>query len=82
MYLCMRLNLIGAYRLDIYSFHNGAAAAHQSSTLQVNEVGIELWISQVALRHSAAFGVLLTLLAVVLGLALSMLLRHDHGRRL
>lgn len=73
---------IGDYQLDIYAFRNGELIAHRPSTLQVNEVGIELWISQVALRHAGAFGVLFTLLAVALGLALSMLLRRDHARRL
>ncbi len=73
---------IGAYQLDIYSFRNGDLTAHRSSILEVNEVGIERWISRIALRHSRMFGVLFTLLAVVLGLTLSVLLRRDHGRRL
>jgi uncharacterized protein (TIGR02186 family) len=73
---------IGAYRLDIYAFRNGRLVAHRSSVLQVNEVGIELWLSQVALDYSWVFGLLFTLLAVALGLTLSMLLRRDHGRRL
>jgi len=73
---------MGAYRLDIYSFHNRSLLAHHSSILQVDEADIELWISQLAQRFSWAFGLLFTRLAVMLGLALSMLLRRDHGRRL
>ena len=72
---------VGPYQLDIYSFRNGELKAHRASTLQVNEVGIERWLSRVALRHSGTFGVVFTLLALALGLTLSMLLRRDHGRR-
>ena len=73
---------IGRYQLDIYSFRNGTLKAHRTSTLQVDEVGIERWLSHVALRHSVAFGVLFTLLALALGLTLSVLLRRGRGRRL
>lgn len=69
---------LGDYRLDVYSFRKGRLTGHRSSILQVNEVGIELWISQVAQRYSWAFGVLFTLLAVATGLVLSMLLRRRH----
>ena len=72
---------LGAYRLDVYAFRNGVPTGHHESTLLVNEVGIERWLSQVALRHPAAFGLLFTLLAVALGLTLSALLRRDRGRR-
>lgn len=72
---------IGSYRLDVYAFRNGALTARNASTLRVDEVGIERWLSRVALRHSVSFGVLFTLLAVALGLTLSMLLRRDRIRR-
>ena len=72
---------VGLYRLEIYSFRNGVLATRRESTLQVNEVGVEGWLSGVALRHSVAFGVLFTLLAVALGLMLSMLLRRDPHHR-
>jgi uncharacterized protein (TIGR02186 family) len=70
---------IGTYRLNTYYFRNGKLIAHHASALQVKEVGIERWISRVARDYSWVFGVLFTLLAVALGLALSMLLRRDHG---
>jgi uncharacterized protein (TIGR02186 family) len=73
---------IGAYRLEVYAFRNGVLIARNKSTLLVDEVGIERWLSGVALRHSVAFGVLFTLLAVALGLSLSMLLRRDRIRRI
>lgn len=71
---------IGAYRLDVYAFRNGVLTARNESTLLVDEVGVERWLSRVALRHAVAFGVLFTLLAVALGLTLSMLLRRDRVR--
>ena len=72
---------MGPYRLDVYAFRNGVLTARHESTLLVDEVGVERWLSGVALRHSAAFGVLFTLLAVALGLSLRMLLRRDRIRR-
>ena len=72
---------IGPYRLDVYAFRNGVLVGRHESTLRVDEVGIERWLSRVALRHSVAFGVLFTALAVALGLSLSMLLRRDRIRR-
>lgn len=73
---------IGSYRLDVYAFRNGVLVARNESTLRVDEVGIERWLSRVALRHSVPFGILFTLLAVALGLSLSMLLRRDPIRRI
>jgi uncharacterized protein (TIGR02186 family) len=73
---------VGLYRLDVYSFRHGVLKARHEGTLLVNEVGIERWLSRVAVRHSGAFGVLFTLLAVALGLTLSILLRRNRGRRL
>jgi len=73
---------IGPYRIDIYAFHNGVLTASNESTLLVDEVGVERWLSRVALRHSVAFGVLFTMLAVALGLTLSIILRRDRIRRI
>lgn len=72
---------IGPYRLEVFYFHNGKLIAHESHTLQVTEVGIEHWLSSIAATDPWAFGVSFTLLAMALGLGLSMLLRRDHGRR-
>ena len=72
---------IGNYRLDIYAFRDGELVGRRSSTLEVNEIGIERWVSRIALHYSVAFGILFTLAAASLGLALSMLLRRDHARR-
>lgn len=72
---------IGPYRLDVFYFHNGKLMAHESHALQVTEVGIEHWLSGIAASDPWTFGVSFTLLAMALGLSLSMLLRRDHGRR-
>ncbi|MFZ1908295.1 MAG: TIGR02186 family protein [Burkholderiales bacterium] len=72
---------VGNYRLDIYSFRNGELVARHSSTLRVNEIGIERWVSRITLDYPVAFGILFTLAAALLGLAFSMLLRRDHARR-
>lgn len=72
---------IGVYQLDIYYFRNGLLIAHQGRVLQVDEVGLERWISSIALHKPWAFGLSFTLGAIALGLSLSMLLRRDRGHR-
>ena len=72
---------VGRYRLEVYAFRNGVLQAHHESTLQVDEVGVERWLSGVTEHNAWAFGILFTLLAVALGLTLSMLLRRKGARR-
>lgn len=72
---------VGRYRLEVYAFRDGVLQGRHESTLQVDEVGLERWVSGATERHAWAFGILFTLLAVALGLTLSMLLRRNGARR-
>lgn len=72
---------VGGYRLEVYAFRNGALQARHESTLRVDEVGLERWLSWVTEQHAWAFGMLFTLLSVALGVTLSILLRRGRGRR-
>lgn len=68
---------LGAYRLTIYLVRDGKVVAQQSRSLDVREVQIERWVSEVAYDHSWLFGIALTLLAMTLGLGLGVILRKD-----
>lgn len=68
---------LGTYQLEIFLVRGGQIVGHQNRTLEVREVRLERWVSDVAHGHPWTFGVLFTLLAMGLGLALGIVLRRD-----
>lgn len=66
---------IGAYKVSLYAFRNGRMIEQQSENFRVREVGLERWVSRTAVHDAGSFGVLLTLLAITLGLSVSMSLQ-------
>ncbi|MBZ0092508.1 MAG: TIGR02186 family protein, partial [Sulfuricellaceae bacterium] len=56
---------------------DGKVVSHRSSQLDVRQVSLELWVSNVAYRHPWTYGVSFTLLAILIGLGLGMWLRRD-----
>jgi uncharacterized protein (TIGR02186 family) len=66
---------LGRYRLFIYLVRGGQVVRRQQQTLVVQEAHLTEWISRVAHVYPWAFGVLLTLGMMLLGLVLGMVLR-------
>ncbi len=66
---------LGEYTLTIYSVRDGKVVAQESRSLDVREVRIERWVSDVAFSHSWLFGIAFTLLAMMIGLVLGIILR-------
>jgi len=66
---------LGDYKLTIYLVRGGKVVARQTRSLEVREVRIERWVSEVAYSHSWLFGIAFTLAAMVLGLVLGIALR-------
>lgn len=66
---------IGAYRVSMYAFRNGRMIEQQSANFRVREVGLERWVSRTAVHDAGTFGVLFTLIAITLGLSVSMSLQ-------
>lgn len=67
---------LGEYQLTIYLVREGKVVAQQTRKLDVREVQMERWISDVAFQHSWLFGTLFVLLAMVIGLVLGIVLRR------
>ncbi len=67
---------LGEYKLTIYLVRDGKVVARQSRALDVREVQMERWISDVAYRHSWLFGIAFVLFAMTLGLVLGIALRR------
>ena len=74
MHLPAKLPL-GKYRLEIYRVRNGRVRGHQQRTFEVREVKLERWVSDAAYTHPWSFGILFTLMALTIGLALGIALR-------
>lgn len=66
---------LGEYKLTIYSVRDGKVVAQQSRSLDVREVRMERWVSNVAYTYPWTFGIAFVLLAMVLGLVLGIVLR-------
>jgi uncharacterized protein (TIGR02186 family) len=57
----------GTYRADVFVFRNGVAAARRSTELNVEKVGIERYITDVAHDHPFAYGLSSVAFAVFAG---------------
>ena len=68
---------LGTYQLDIYLVNNGTVISHQHQTLEVEQVRLEHWVSQMAHEHSWTFGIAFTVFAMGLGLGLGIALRRS-----
>jgi uncharacterized protein (TIGR02186 family) len=70
---------LGRYRLIVYLVRSGQVVSRQQQELVVQEVRLEGWIRHMAQAHPWSFGVVFTLGAMLLGLALGMVLRAPRA---
>ena len=71
---------LGTYHLEIYRVRDGRVRGHQQRSFEVREVKLERWVSNAAYSHPWAFGILFTLMALVIGLVLGITLRRGGDR--
>jgi uncharacterized protein (TIGR02186 family) len=69
---------LGIYNLDIYLVRNGKVVSHETHQIDVRQVRLERWVSNVAHSHAWLFGGAFTLLALLVGLGLGIVLRRDR----
>jgi uncharacterized protein (TIGR02186 family) len=68
----------GTYEVNMFAFRDGKMIGQQSKSFLVREVGLERWVSKTAVHDPGTFGVLVTLLAVMLGLCVSVSLQPRY----
>ncbi len=69
---------IGQYKLDIYLIEDGHVVSKQSSQLDVRQVRLEYWASNIAHKFPWIYGVAFTLVVMLIGLALGIVLRRNQ----
>ena len=67
----------GQYDIEAYLVKKGKVVAKQASTLNVQEVNTERWVTNIAHQHPWYYGAAFTLMCMIIGLTQSMLLRRS-----
>jgi hypothetical protein len=67
----------GHYDIESFLVRHGKVVARQASTLNVQEVNMERWVSNTAHRHPWFYGAGFTLMCMTIGLTLGMVLRRN-----
>jgi len=70
---------LGQYSLNTYLIRDGQVLAQSKERIDVEQVGLEQWVADVAEREPWLFGVGLTLLLAALGLGLGILMQRRSG---
>lgn len=68
---------LGRYDIEIYLIRDGRILSRQLRTVDVRQVRLERWVSDMAHDHPWFFGVAFIALAMALGLVLGIALRRD-----
>jgi hypothetical protein len=63
----------GAYTVEVDAIRNGEVVARAEQPLTVNLVGFPALLSQLAFGHSALYGILATLIALLAGLGIGLI---------
>ncbi len=70
---------MGQYGIQTLFLKNGAVVGTESKTLNVDEVRVEHWISQIAERTPWAFGAVFVAFVLILGLGLGIFLNRSRA---
>lgn len=70
---------LGHYTLKTYLIRDGRVLAQSDESIDVEQVGLEQWVADVAEREPWLFGIGLTLLLATLGLGLGILMQRRSG---
>ncbi|MBU2762188.1 MULTISPECIES: TIGR02186 family protein [Acidithiobacillus] len=70
---------LGRYSLTTYLIRDGQVLAQSDERIDVEQVGLEQWVADVAEREPWLFGIGLTLLLAVLGLGLGIVMQRRSG---
>jgi uncharacterized protein (TIGR02186 family) len=67
----------GSYGIDVKLFADGAMIASTTSALEVIKAGFEQYVAEAAVNHGLLYGVVTTLMALMIGWIASVMFRKD-----
>jgi uncharacterized protein (TIGR02186 family) len=69
----------GKYTVEIFAVKDGSVAASTTAELQVKQVGFPAFVSNLAFKHGALYGLLATIIAIVAGLLMGVIFKGEKG---
>ncbi len=69
----------GAFDIDVFAIRNGAVMTQTVRHIEVKEVGLPAWISELAFQHGAIYGTLSVLIAIFAGWFTGILFKSSKG---
>ena len=69
----------GTYHIELLTLTNGVIDTSADISIDAKEVGMPLWISELAFDHSTLYGVLAVLVALMAGLVTGIIFKGEKG---
>lgn len=69
----------GKYLVETFAVKDGSVAARTTADLQVRQVGLPAFISKLAFRHGALYGLLAAIIAIAAGLLMGVIFKGEKG---
>jgi uncharacterized protein (TIGR02186 family) len=69
----------GTYQIEVLTLTNGSISTSAEVSIDAKEVGMPLWISELAFDHSTLYGVLAVLVALIAGLVTGIIFKGEKG---
>jgi uncharacterized protein (TIGR02186 family) len=69
----------GKYSVETFAVKDGSVVARTTGELQVKQVGLPAFISKLAFKRGALYGLLATIIAIAAGLAIGVIFKGEKG---
>ena len=69
----------GKYLVEAFAVKDGSVAARTTAELQVKQVGLPAFISRLAFKHGALYGLLAAIIAIAAGLLMGIIFKGEKG---
>jgi uncharacterized protein (TIGR02186 family) len=69
----------GKYTVETFAVKDGSVAASATAELQVKQVGFPAFVSSLAFKHGALYGLLATIIAITAGLLMGVIFKGEKG---
>ena len=69
----------GKYLVETFAVKNGSVESRTTAELQVEQVGFPAFITRLAFKHGALYGLLATIIAIAAGLLIGVIFKGEKG---